>query len=172
VVLAAVHAALWYYANLREGVWRQVPATDQAHDLTTAWIIHRAFANLDPDGVVKAWIHGSSVHTPFVPFLSALLMTAFGKSRLVAELVLPISTAVWLTATYAVIRRRYDSSTARWTTALVSTFPVFLIYSRTYLFDHPLAAVFAVACWALLATDRLERIWPSVAFGVLAGLTS
>ena len=117
-------------------------------------------------------MHASGVHTPLVPLVSALLMVAFGESRVVAESVLPLSTAVWLLATYAVVRRLYDRQTARWTTALVSCFPVFLIYSRTYLLEHPLAALFSCACWALLATDRFRHALPSAGFGALAGLTA
>jgi 4-amino-4-deoxy-L-arabinose transferase-like glycosyltransferase len=116
-------------------------------------------------------MHASPVHTPFVPFTSALMMLLFGESRIVAEAVLPIFTAVWLIGTFAVVRRLYGVGTALWTSALVGTFPVFLIYSRTYLFEHPLAAVFTCACWALLASDGFSRPWPSAAFGVLAGLT-
>jgi 4-amino-4-deoxy-L-arabinose transferase-like glycosyltransferase len=172
LVLAAIHAALWWWANHREGVWLQVPAIDQAHDLRTALILRRALANGDMHAVVSGWVHASPVHTPLVPFASAILMLVFGESRLAAEAVLPLATAVWLVATYAVVARLYDRATARKTTALVSTFPVFLIYSRTYLFDHPLAAVFASGCWALLVSDGFLRTAPSAGFGVLAGLTA
>lgn len=99
-------------------------------------------------------------------------MLAFGESRMVAEFVMPLFTAVWFVATYLVICRLYDAATARWTTALVSAFPVFLIYSRTYLLDHPLAALFALACWTLLTTRGFSNPLASLGFGVLAGLTA
>jgi 4-amino-4-deoxy-L-arabinose transferase-like glycosyltransferase len=170
--LAAGHALLWWWSNTREGVWVQGPATDQAADLTTAWIFWRALAHADFASLARAWMHASPVHTPLVPFASALLMLAGGPSRLAAEAILPLSTAFWLIATYVVIARLYDRTTARWTAALASAFPVFLIYSRTYLFEHPLAAVFACACWALLRTEGFARTRASIVFGVLAGLTT
>jgi 4-amino-4-deoxy-L-arabinose transferase-like glycosyltransferase len=172
LVLAAIHAVLWWWANHREGVWLQVPATDQAHDLRTALILQRALANGDVHALVSGWVHASPVHTPLVPFASAVLMLVLGESRQAAEAVLPLATAVWLVATYAVVARLYDRATALKTTALASAFPVFLIYSRTYLFDHPLAAVFASACWALLMSDGSLRAAPSAGFGALAGLTA
>ncbi len=170
--LALVHAVLWYWANHREGVWLQAPATDQAHDLRSAWLLFQAIKRLDPGAMVWTWAHASGVHTPLIPFVSAVLMVVFGESRVVAESVLPLSTAVWLLATYAVVGRLYDRETARWTTALVSCFPVLLIYSRTYLLEHPLAALFSCACWALLATDRFGTHCLPRAFGALAGLTA
>ncbi len=171
LLLAALHGVLWYWCNQSEGVWTQAPATDQAHDLTTAWILFGAVGRHDLAAFVQGWMHASPVHTPFVPLTSALLMLAGGESRIVAEAALPLFTVVWLIATYAIVRRLYGLSTALWTTALVSTFPVFLIYSRTYFFEHPLAAVFTCACWALLATDGFLRPLPSAVFGVLAGVT-
>ena len=172
IALAVLHAVLWHTANRLEGVWFQAPATDQSHDLRTAWLFYHAFADANVTGVVDAWINGSPVHTPFVPLTSALLMLAFGESRLSAEFILPVYTAIWLLATYVIFRRLYDVETARWTTALVSTFPVFLIYSRTYLFDHPLAAMFACACWALIRSEGFDRLGASIVFGILAGLAA
>jgi hypothetical protein len=168
--LAAFHAGLWYWCNWSEGVWTQGPSTDQAHDLTTAWIFYRALLHLDVTALANWWMHASAVHTPFVPFVSAVLMTLFGESRIVAESALPVFTAVWLVATYAIVRILYDTRTAAWATALVSAFPVFLIYSRTYLFEHPFAAMFASAGWALAASDGFARWRPTVVFGFLAGL--
>jgi hypothetical protein len=170
--LAPLHAGLWYWCNRSEGVWTQAPATDQAYDLTTAWILWRAMAHHDVSAFVQGWMHASPVHTPFVPLVSALLMLCFGESRIAAEAVLPVFTALWLVATFAIVRRLYGTSTAGWTTALVSAFPVFLIYSRTYLFEHPLAAMFACACWALVVSDGFSRPLPTAVFGVMAGLTS
>jgi 4-amino-4-deoxy-L-arabinose transferase-like glycosyltransferase len=172
LALAAIHAVLWWWANHREGVWLQVPATDQSHDLRTAWALWRALGAGNLSLLIEGWVHGSPVHTPFVPFVSGALMLVLGESRQAAESVLPLATAVWLISTYAVIARLYDRSTARKVTALVGAFPVFLIYSRTYLFEHPLAAVVAAACWALLASDGFARTGPTVLFGVLAGITA
>jgi 4-amino-4-deoxy-L-arabinose transferase-like glycosyltransferase len=172
LALAVAHAIFWVVANHREGVWRQVPAIDQAHDLNSAWIVYQAMVDGDLTALVNSWVTASPVHTPLVPFASALLMVAFGESRIVAETVLPLFTAVWLVATYMALWRLYDRGSARKATALVSAFPVFLIYSRTYMLEHPLAAMFACACTALLATDRFQNTAASAVFGVLAGLTA
>ncbi len=166
--LSLVHALLWWWANHREGVWLQAPAIDQAHDLTTAWLFHRALAAVDPDGVVRTWVAGSSVHTPLVPLCSAVLMWAFGPTRVAAEAVLPVFIAIWIVAVYGCLRRVCEANAARAATALATAFPVFLIYSRTYLFELPLAAVFAVACWCLMASDRFRRGAHSLCFGLAA----
>jgi len=72
-------------------------------------------------------------------------MWVFAPSRMVAEAVLPLSVAAWIGAVYAIVKHLYDQQTARLTTALVTSFPVFLIYSRPYLMEQPWAAVFALA---------------------------
>ena len=167
--LSLVHALLWWWANHREGVWLQAPAIDQAHDLTTAWLFHRALAAIDPDGLARTWVAGSSVHTPLVPLCSAVLMRLFGATRVTAEAILPVFIAIWIVAVYACVRQLFGSTTARFTTLLTTAFPVFLIYSRTYLFEQPLAAMFAVACWWLIASDGFRRGGHSVGFGVAAG---
>ena len=172
LAIALVHAVLWYAAIDLEGAWRQAPAIDESHDLRTAWLFSRALREGDLAALVHTWVHGSPVHTPLVPFVSGVLMALFGESRVVAEAVMPMFTAVWLIATGAVVSRLYDRRTARWTVLLSSAFPVFLIYSRTYLFDHPLAAVFACACWALLRTRGFADRRASIVFGVLAGLAA
>jgi 4-amino-4-deoxy-L-arabinose transferase-like glycosyltransferase len=166
--LSLVHALLWWWANHREGVWLQAPATDQAHDLTTAWLFHRALAALDPDGLVRTWVAGSSVHTPLVPLCSAALMWMFGATRVTAEAILPVFIAIWIVAVYGCLRQLSGPNAARFATALTAAFPVFLIYSRTYLFEQPLAAVFAVACWWLITSDGFRRRGHSVAFGIAA----
>ncbi|PYR34987.1 MAG: hypothetical protein DMF90_15200 [Acidobacteria bacterium] len=172
LVIWAIHVALWFWGNWSEGVWQQAPAIDQAHDLKAAWLFWRALTSADLRALGDAWVHSSPVHTPVVPLASGLLMLGFGPSRLAAEVVLPLATLVWFVATYGMIARLYGRSTALKVTALVGTFPVFLIYSRTYLFELPLAAVFACACWALLASEGFSRAGASMAFGLLAGMTA
>ena len=127
---------------------------------------------VDPTGLVATWVYGSSVHTPLIPLGSALLMWLFGASRIAAEAILPLSLAAWIVAIYAIVKHLYDQKTARLTTALVTSFPVFLIYSRPYLMELPWAAVFALACWCLIASDGFRRGGASLAFGVTAGLTA
>src|SRR6266542_817325 len=167
--LSLVHALLWWWANHREGVWLQAPAIDQAHDLTTAWLFHRALAAIDPDGLARTWVAGSSVHTPLVPLCSAVLMRLFGATRVTAEAILPVFIAIWIVAVYACVRQLFGSTTARCTTLLTTAFPVFLIYSRTYVFEQPLTASLAVACWWLIAADGFRRGGHSVGFGIAAG---
>jgi len=168
--LSVVHAFLFFLCNRWEGVWRQVPAIDQSLDLTTAWRFYHALSDRAFFDVASVWMHSSPVHTPLVPLGSALLMLVAGESRVVAESVLPVSTAVWIVATYASITRLYNRRTALWTTALMTSFPVALIYSRTYLFEQPLAAMFACAGWALIATNGFAAWRPSLLFAVLGGL--
>ena len=172
IILSLAHALLWFWANHSAQVWLQVPATDEAHDLSTAWLFHRALESVDPDRLLRTWVSGSSVHTPLIPLCSAMLMRLFGPSRIVAQAILPVSILVWIVAVYEIIMRLYDRSTARFATALVTSFPVFLIYSRPYLFEQPWAAVFGVACWCLIASDGFRHRGASLGFGVIAGLTA
>ena len=172
LLLSLVHILLWSWANHSAHVWLQVPATDEAHDLSTAWLFHRALESVDPNRLLRTWVSGSSVHTPLIPLGSAMLMRLFGASRIVAQAILPVSILVWIVAVYEIIMRLYDRRTARFATALVTSFPVFLIYSRPYLFEQPWAAVFAVACWFLIASDGFRRRGASLGFGVMAGLTA
>ena len=171
-LLSLFHVILWFWANHHTGVWLQVPAIDEAHDLTTASLFHRALSGIDTQGLLRTWSHGSSVHTPLVPLCSAFLMWVFEPSRIAAETVLPLSVTVWIFAVYAIVKRLYDRQTARWTTALLTSFPVFLIYSRPYVMEQPWAGVFALACLCLIASDGFRRADASLAFGVTSGLTA
>jgi hypothetical protein len=98
-------------------------------------LLYRALAGADVSAFADTWTHPSPVHTPLVPFGSAILMLVFGESRVVAESIMPIFTAMWLVATYLVISRLYDAATAKWTTALASVFPVFRYAGRLELGD-------------------------------------
>ncbi len=54
--------------------------------------------------------------------------------------------------------------------ALVSFYPMVAGSSRSYLLDMPLAAMTALAAWALLATECFSRRWPSALLGLSLGL--
>src|SRR5262245_16535715 len=157
LALAIVHWALALWSIRREGSWAQAPATDAASDLTTALVMKRALVESGPRAFVHAWMHQSPVHTPLVPAASAALMAVLGESRPVAEGVLPLATFLLCLSVFRVVERLYGARTAYAATALTTALPVFLIYSRVYLFEHPLAAMFAATCWAMLCTDGFGR---------------
>ncbi len=123
-------------------------------------------------GFARSWVEASPVHAPLVPTLSALSMMVFGATRSAAELVLPLSTLLWAWASFRVVERFYGRPTAAATVALAATFPVAQVLARTYLFEHPMAALFAAAIWALVASDLFARTGPTLLFGALAGLVA
>ncbi|HKD99585.1 MAG TPA: glycosyltransferase family 39 protein, partial [Planctomycetota bacterium] len=168
--LTVIVSALGLYAIHREGSWEQAPAWDVAWFHTLALRAKRAMEERGIAGLVESWVAGSGTHTPLVRTLSGLLMLVLGESTLAAEAILPIATFVFFLATYRVVERLYDARTAAWTTALAASFPVVLSLSRTYLFEMPLAAVVASACWAMLASESFQRRGPTLAFGLLLGL--
>lgn len=170
--LSALHAAFWLWAQHREQWWAQAPVTDQSSDLTTAVVLKRALLEGGPAEFARAWVFQSRVHAPLVPAASALLMAVFGESRPVAECVLPLSTLLFVLAMFRAVERLYGRATAYAATALASTFPVYLIFGRTYLLDYPLTAMLAASCWTMLRTDGFARLRPTLLFGVVAGLTS
>ncbi len=170
IVIAALVTISGAIAVLREGAWSQVPFWDSAWFHANALRFHQAMVAEGLEGFCGAWVWVSGTHAPLVSALSGLLMIPFGASRPVAEAVLPLSAFLLLLSTYRATDLLWGRATARATTALVATFPVFLTYTRNYYFEAPLAALFAASCWALVASDGLGRWTPTLLFGALAGL--
>lgn len=171
LVWSALLAGLAWIAGEREGSHGQWPAWESADYLADAIRIRRAIVEGGARGFAEAWAHTSSQHTPLVPTISALLMLP-GESRGAAEAAQPLLTFLLCLSVAGLARRLYPAS--RWTpfaaAALLTTFPIVVNQSRVYLFEHALAAFSAASLWALAASDRLTRLAPSLAFGVLAGL--
>jgi 4-amino-4-deoxy-L-arabinose transferase-like glycosyltransferase len=170
--LTALHCFFWYWAAQREGTFRQEPVTDAACDLRTAEILRQKLAAGDFRGAAHSWIHENPVHTPVVPTVSAVLMLIFGPSRVVAESALVLFTFLFIFSAYWIAARFYDTKTALATAGLATAFPLFLGYSRIYLFEHPLAGMFGITCVALVLSDGFRKTGPTLLFGILAGITS
>jgi dolichyl-phosphate-mannose-protein mannosyltransferase len=170
--LTVVLTGLWLWAARREGSLEQNPPWDNAWFHLLAIEIKRAMESRGIAGLVEAWVSTSGTHAPLVPTLSAFLMALFGESRAVAESILPLASFVLILSVFRATERLYGRASAYAVSALTVCFPLSLKLSRTFLLEHPFAALFAAACWALLASEGFRRVVPTVAFGVLCGLTS
>jgi len=171
VAVAALHAGLSYVAIAREGSWRQVPSWDGAAFHGLALDAKHAAESDGVAGLVRFWMHGTGVHAPLVPVVSGLLQIVFGESRAVAEVVLPLATLAMVAGTFVAVSRLYGRATAYAASALATAFPIVLTLARCYFLEHPAAGMFALAMAALVASDAFDRRGPTLAFGVLAGLT-
>jgi hypothetical protein len=172
LAVAAVHAALGLVAATREGSLAQALPPDQCADLRSAVWMARALREEGLRGFFRLWVHHSEIHTPFVPAVSAVAMALFGETRAVGESVLPLFTFALVLGILRVVDTFYGRATALATALLTTSFPVFLDFSRTYLFEHPLAGMFALAIWTLVKCEYFSRTGFTMAFGVLAGLVS
>lgn len=168
-LFTAVWTALWIFVNLRENIWFQEPNWDWANYHATALLMKRKIAG---GHLLDAWVNTSGAHTPFLQLSSAVVMLVAGESRIAAESVLILYTFAFAYFTFRIVDRLYDARTAAATLAVVFCFPVFLLVSRVYLLEHPIAALFAASMWALVRSQRLTRWGPILAFGALAGIAS
>lgn len=156
----------------REGIWDQELHWDSGWYIGIAIHLKRALESGGLEGFASEWVNFSKIHAPLVPALSSMLMALFGESRPIACAIFPLSTVALHLGTFRAVERLYDRKTAWATTLLLGTFPVCIVLSRMYLFEYVAAGMFALAAWALVASDRMARWGPMLLFGLLAGAVS
>lgn len=171
-VMTAVWTFGWLYMASRHHYFTQATTWDWGNYHSIALIFKHAIERDPISGFISSWVNASGAHTPLMEATAGLMMLIFGESQVVAESVLIIYTFLLNWAGFHVIRRLFDTNTAAWSLALFACFPVSIIVSRSFLLEHPMSAFFMLSCKYLLESNLFSRWWPSILFGVFAGLAS
>ncbi|MBI3817769.1 MAG: glycosyltransferase family 39 protein [Planctomycetes bacterium] len=167
--------AVWLFsmiAHRREGYFLQIPISDSALIHRDAMHLLRATQDHGVFGFLDAFTHSSATQAPLLPLVSAFWMLLFGASRAAAELAIPAFLFIYVHSTYRIAAKLYDSTTARWASALVVTFPIVLNLGRFYNSDLAWAALQAAAAAAMLESDGFSKNRATLRFGIWAGLSA
>lgn len=177
-ILTIIFVVCARIGNWRDGSSVSPLTWDSSYYFGNAIRIKQSMEERGIAGLAHSWINVSKTHAPLVPTLSAFLMLLFGESREVALLVLPLFTFLLILSVARCVQLLYPARGTLDTMApfaaafLTCCYPVFIHCSRIYLFEFPLAALTAAACWALLTTNYFTKTRPAIVFGVVAGLAT
>lgn len=166
VALAALH--VWWLFRFRNGFAVDI---DESGYLWFAFHLHD---ELNADGLLGVW-HGFQREGwvgPLLPTVTALLEVPAAGTRIVPAMVVQLLFfAILLLASYGIGRRLLDQRAGLLTAVVVATLPGVTDFVRTYHLVIPSTAMYALATYALLASQRLRRRAWAVGWGVALGLT-
>jgi 4-amino-4-deoxy-L-arabinose transferase-like glycosyltransferase len=161
----AIANLIWVSRDTRPPFW------DMAAHASSALHIYDAFATSGPPAVLAIpRFHLTGPYPPLYHAVIAATWSIFGKTLFVARVANVLAVAILMLATYGVGCFVVERWTAAIAAVLVTFYPLMLWLSRETMIDYWLAAIVAVAVWALFKTHEFtNRPW-SIAFGVIAGL--
>lgn len=136
---------------------------DESGYLARALSMHRELGPRGPGGV---WAVLPTDTGPLVPLLSVPFLLVHPRSAQSAMAVQPLLHLVAAVAVAGIARRLAGAQVALVAGLVTLGLPVALIAARGYRFEGAAAATLALAVWALLASERGEKGWPMVGFGV------
>ena len=154
VGLGAVH--MWWLLRFREGFGVD---SDEAGYLSFAFLLHDA---LHADGPLGVWrgFQGQGGIGPLLPSVTALVEVFGGARQIIPSIdVQIVFFAVLVFASYGIGRRLLDRRAGVLTAVVVATVPAVTDYVRTYQLVIPSTAMYAVATYALLASDQPSPTW-------------
>ena len=159
---------VWWLRRFRQGFPLDI---DESGYLWFSFTLHDA---LREDGVLGLWrgFQHEGWAPPLLPALTALVEVPAGASQTVPSIAVQlVFLAVLAVASYGIGSRLLDRRAGLLTALVTSTLPAITDFVRTYHMVIPSTAMYALATFALLASDRLRsRRW-AVVWGVALGLT-
>lgn len=162
--LGAIH--VWWLRRFRQGFPLDI---DESGYLWFSFTQHDA---LREDGILGLWrqFQGEGWAPPLLPSLTALVELSGGARQIVPSIAVQLVFLVVLTAaSYGIGRRLLDRRAGFLTAVVVSTLPAITDFVRTYHMVIPSTAMYTLATYALLASNRLRsRPW-ALAWGVSLG---
>ncbi len=168
VAIAALLAALAAVMVAWFSVDRRPPEWDYALHLERAVTCHRILAEPGHDRLAEI-ISKSSFYPPIVTCAAGLLYFVFPVAPLTAHSVLWAFLVVGVLAIYGVGRRLMDGPTGLLAAFLFATAPFVVVSLVTFQLDLPLAAMVALALYALVRADGFSRWGWSLAAGLILG---
>ena len=160
--LAAV-MVLWLSIDRRPPEW------DHANHLERAVACHRSLSELGRDGLAEI-VAESSFYPPIVTCAAGLLYFALPIVPLTAQAVMWACLVVGALAVFGLGRRLLDPDAGLLAAFLFATAPFVVFSLLNFQLDLPLAAMVAVALYALVRTEELAQTRWSLALGLALGL--
>lgn len=166
-------AALWLVIAALASTWvlvdRRPPEWDHANHLERAVDCYRSLRIVTDSGP-REILESSSFYPPVVTCAAGLLYFALPIAPLTAQLVMMAFLALALAALHGLGRRLADAQTGLWAAFVFATAP-FVVFSLTnFQLDLPLAAMVALALYALVRSESFADARWSLALGVVFGL--
>ncbi len=148
---------------------RRPPEWDHANHLERAVDCHRSLRIVADTGT-REILEASSFYPPVVTCAAGLLYLVFPIAPLTAQAVMMAFLALAMAALYGLGRRLADVETGVWAAFLFATAP-FVVFSLTnFQLDLPLAAMVALALYALVRSESFGDARWSLALGAVFGL--
>src|SRR6266568_3968669 len=148
---------------------RRPPEWDHANHLERAVDCHRSLRIVAGPGT-REILEASSFYPPLVTCAAGLLYLVLPIAPLTAQAVMMAFLALAMATLYGLGRRLTDVETGVWAAFLFATAP-FVVFSLTnFQLDLPLAAMVALALYALVRTETFTDARWSLALGVALGI--
>lgn len=140
------------------------PLWDMAGHAARSLVMADLIRGVHPNAI----LHYPTIYPPAVALWTGALHVMFGKHEDVPQLSLLLFVVVALLATYGLgVELLKNRWAAFFAAALLSIYPLYAHFTRTYDLDFPLTAMVAAALYALIKTGGFtHRRW-SITFGLL-----
>jgi hypothetical protein len=148
---------------------RRPPEWDHANHLERAVDCYRVL-RIASDSSAREILESSSFYPPLVTCAAGFLYFVFPITPLTAQLVMMGSLGLAMACLYGLGRRLADTKTGLWAAFFLGTAP-FVVFSLTnFQLDLPLAAMVALALYALVRSESFADARWSLALGAVFGL--
>ncbi len=168
LALAALAGALGAVLIAWLAVDRRPPEWDYANHLERAVLCHRTLTEPGHSRLAEV-IAESSFYPPVVTCAAGLLYLVFPVTPLTAQSVIWAFLVIGLLAIYGVGRRLVDGPTGLLAAFLFATAPFVVTSLLSFQLDLPLAAMVALALYALVRAEAFSRWDWSLVAGVVLG---
>lgn len=139
---------------------------DEAGGIATALTFHRLLST----GFTPLLQSIAGVgNGPLVPLLAVPFLVVGPRTATTAMTLQPVLAAVAATAAAGITRRISGNMAAVLAGALVLCMPAIIVSSRSFQNSLGVAAFLSLAVWALIASDRCQRLATMLAFGAATG---
>jgi len=163
VLVLAIVTVLWVSID------RRPPESDHANHLERALRCYRTFADHTPSPL-QAILLESSFYPPLVTCMAGLLYFVAPVVPMTAQSVMLAFLALGVAAVFGLGRRLLDVPHGLLAAFFFGTAPFVVFSLMNFQLDLPLAAMVALALYALVRTESFARGGACVALGVVLGL--
>lgn len=144
---------------------------DQASYLNTSLTNIKAWQDGGLLHLLNSVIYSSPYHAPLFPLTTLPFYLIWGLSKNTAYLTNSVYMFIMLLSTYLIGARLFLPKVGILAVFMLSTFTIFINFSRDYMLDFPMAAMFTWSLFCLIKAESFQdRKW-SILFGISMGLT-
>jgi hypothetical protein len=165
-------AALWLAVTVAASIWvlidRRPPEWDHANHLERAVDCYRNLRIVTDSGT-REILEASSFYPPVVTCAAGLLYLVLPVAPLTAQVVMMAFLAIAMASIYGLGRRLFDTEAGLWASLIFAIAP-FVVFSLTnFQLDLPLAAMVALALYALVRSEGFADARWSLVLGLVFG---